>query len=191
MTPRSRRTRAGRCPSPIPTSRWPRTRRCPPHSPDACEDDAHSSDCYGTVPKGKQHKGTWTSVYDEGFEVDVSDRHFFAFSHFANGRSQCKQTYPGWHRDAENPDKKAWGCYTGEKQSEKLHEEHLSLLSEEERAVHEDSMNLIEITEEDRSTIKAYDSPDPAREKLFEPEHELVKRINAKATTWKAKVHMP
>jgi len=142
-----------------------------------------------TDETGKQHKGTWTSVYDEGFEVDVSDRHFFAFSHFAKGKSQCKQTYPGWHRDAENPDKKAWGCYTGEKQSEKLHEEHLSLLSEEERAIHEDSMNLIEITEEDRSTIKAYDSPDPAREKPFEPEHELVKRINAKATTWKAKVY--
>merc|ERR1711907_340621 len=54
-----------------------------------------------TDDKGKKHKGKWTSVYDEGFEVDAANRKFFAFSKFANGKSLCKKTWPGWHRDSK------------------------------------------------------------------------------------------
>ena len=51
-------------------------------------------------------------------QVHVNNRKFFAFSHFKNGASQCHKTYPGWHRDAKNPDAKKWGCYTGMKTSQ-------------------------------------------------------------------------
>jgi len=141
-----------------------------------------------TDEKGTQHKGTWTSVYDEGFEVDVKDRKFFAFSHFNNGASQCEATHPGWHRDSKNPDKNAWGCYTGKKESEELAEEHLSLLSEEELATHSRmSMLQFEAVLEPNS-VKAYQQPE-GEDHMFLPEHDLVRRINAKQNSWKAKVY--
>lgn len=145
-----------------------------------------------TDEQGHKHKGTWTTVYDEGFEVDVKGRKFFAFSHFANGGSQCDKTHPGWHRDSENPDAALWGCYSGQKESEELAEEHVAELTEEERLAHESlSMVQIEVTEKvPEDQIKAYKQPDPARDVQYQPEHDLVARINAKpGVTWKAKVY--
>lgn len=56
--------------------------------------------------------GTWTMVYDEGFEVVIADRKFFAFSHYGGGKSQCDQTMPGWYHGIDG---KHWGCYQGAK----------------------------------------------------------------------------
>jgi len=143
-----------------------------------------------TDPKtGKHHKGTWTNVYDEGVEVNVLDKRFFAFSHFANGRSQCAKTWPGWHRDIKNPDAAKWGCYTGQKSGDSLLEEHKAMLTESELAEH---MSLLQMSlpEVEEPATKAYDKPNPSHLMKFQPEHDLIKRINAKATTWKAK-HYP
>jgi len=141
-----------------------------------------------TDDKGKKHKGKWTSVYDEGFEVDAANRKFFAFSKFANGKSLCKKTWPGWHRDSKNPDKAAWGCYTGAKTNDELLEEHVSMLTKEEYSTH------LSLIQEDMDEVaptqpKAYMRPKEYQAKKYQPEHELVRRINAKATTWKAKVY--
>jgi len=67
----------------------------------------------------KQTKGTWTMIYDEGFEVKVDGLSFFAFSNFdlkyENGiktnTSHCDRTQVGWY----NIDRTKWGCYYGTK----------------------------------------------------------------------------
>ena len=54
-----------------------------------------------TDKDGKVHKGTWTMVYDEGFEVKVAGLNYFAFSYFKKGSSEnhkksvCHMSYPG------------------------------------------------------------------------------------------------
>ena len=73
--------------------------------------------------------GFWTMVYDEGFEVRLGGRVFFAFSRFHTSRaardnapiapkdtagyaSECARTAPGWYHE---PNASAWGCYYGVK----------------------------------------------------------------------------
>ena len=73
--------------------------------------------------------GRWTMVYDEGFEVRLGGRVFFAFSRFHTSRaardnapiapkdtagyaSECARTAPGWYHE---PNASAWGCYYGVK----------------------------------------------------------------------------
>eukprot|EP00429_Kryptoperidinium_foliaceum_P054682 CAMPEP_0176085440 /NCGR_PEP_ID=MMETSP0120_2-20121206/42761_1 /TAXON_ID=160619 /ORGANISM="Kryptoperidinium foliaceum, Strain CCMP 1326" /LENGTH=600 /DNA_ID=CAMNT_0017419255 /DNA_START=24 /DNA_END=1825 /DNA_ORIENTATION=+ len=65
--------------------------------------------------------GTWTMIYDEGFEVSIGDQVFFAFSYFdwatdAAGKksnvSHCDATQVGWYHNAERT---MWGCYIGKK----------------------------------------------------------------------------
>merc|ERR1719313_198074 len=66
-------------------------------------------------------KGSWTMVYDEGFEVVVDGYTFFAFSNFTfegekNGIKQnvshCGETMVGWYQSL---DRKSFGCYYGTK----------------------------------------------------------------------------
>lgn len=67
--------------------------------------------------------GTWTMIYDEGFEVSVGDKIFFAFSNFTyeaddvdlvkkHNVSHCGETMVGWYR---NVDRTQFGCYYAEK----------------------------------------------------------------------------
>lgn len=63
--------------------------------------------------------GTWTMVYDEGFEFTLGDQIFFAFSKFtqrgAQSTSHCNQTGVGWYRDSSRT---KWGCFYGKKGGE-------------------------------------------------------------------------
>merc|ERR1712216_17566 len=69
---------------------------------------------------GKTVKGTWTMMYDEGFEVLLGNQKYFAFSKYTktsvkskHSVSHCDKTFPGWfHAD---PEKNTWGCYYGVK----------------------------------------------------------------------------
>lgn len=72
--------------------------------------------------------GTWTMVYDEGFEIRASNRILFAFSKYRfdgvkaptdkddeetkGYYSFCNETFQGWVRDPTND---YWGCFYGEK----------------------------------------------------------------------------
>ena len=72
--------------------------------------------------------GTWTMVYDEGFEVKTKEREFFVFSgyHFNGSKtptdlddeetigyySICNETFEGWFHDSNL---NTWGCFYGEK----------------------------------------------------------------------------
>jgi cathepsin C len=72
-----------------------------------------------TTANGQTHEGTWTMIYDEGFEVNLMGAKFFAFSKYSSDNekefSHCDKTFPGWFHPATNPDSAKWGCYYGEK----------------------------------------------------------------------------
>jgi len=118
-----------------------------------------------TDADGKSHKGTWTMIYDEGFEVNVGGHKYFAFSYFKKGskdkhnKSVCHMSFPGWFHSAKNPDSKSWGCYYAAKTEVGTEEEHL--------------------IETDEGSLQ----------KEYVPEHHLVEHINARKTTWTAKVY--
>ena len=71
----------------------------------------------GTEP-GSTEVGWWTMVYDQGFEVRIGGRAFFAFSSVlpspsaADFTSTCSRTAVGWYRELDS-DRDAWGCYYG------------------------------------------------------------------------------
>jgi len=50
--------------------------------------------------------GKWTMIYDEGFEVDVDNMNYFAFSKFYKEgheyKSECSKTLKGWYHDIKN-----------------------------------------------------------------------------------------
>ena len=76
----------------------------------------------------KEKIGTWTMVYDEGVEIRLGDKVFFAFSRYIQTnqftatntdtedtpgyKSQCDKTFLGWYRNSDNYN---WGCYWAEK----------------------------------------------------------------------------
>jgi cathepsin C len=64
-------------------------------------------------------QGTWTFIYNQGFEVIMPYRRYFAFSYYTtqmlpNGSmlvdSICNATWPGW---AHTNTQAAWSCWTG------------------------------------------------------------------------------
>merc|ERR1719272_444302 len=125
-----------------------------------------------TDAQGKEVHGTWTMIYDEGFEVTFADKKYFAYSYFKKGahcqdstackmaRSVCDKTHPGWYHNTNNPDSASWGCYHASK-STKI----------------EETEHVLQDTEE-------------LLQRSYEPEHDLVHRINKnKKAKWKAKVY--
>lgn len=61
-------------------------------------------------------KGTWTMISNQGFEVWVGGRIFFAFSYYEQVgdkvTSFCSRTFGGWYH---NEDVTNWGCYVGKR----------------------------------------------------------------------------
>lgn len=64
------------------------------------------------------NRGTWTMVYNQGFEVTVSGRSYFAFFDYSKQgevvTSFCNRTQPshGWSHDVTI---RNWACFTGRK----------------------------------------------------------------------------
>lgn len=157
-------------------------------------------DAMVTDGRGNIHRGTWTNVYDQGFQVDAMGKTFFAFSKFEGGKSICKQTWPGWHRDAGNPDKAAWGCYSAMKLSDSVED-----LFEDDTT---DSFQiaakqLIEEMSDNQMDGTPYDLPREYQSalhlqlhhlrdylaKTYEGDHDFVVRVNSAQQSWRAKVY--
>eukprot|EP00656_Telonema_subtile_P014600 TRINITY_DN1750_c0_g1_i1.p1 TRINITY_DN1750_c0_g1~~TRINITY_DN1750_c0_g1_i1.p1 ORF type:complete len:603 (-),score=155.23 TRINITY_DN1750_c0_g1_i1:1-1809(-) len=125
-----------------------------------------------TDEKGESHQGTWTMIYDEGFEVTIRGHKYFAFAYFKDGprcddstscdtrRSVCHVTFPGWFHNAKNADSKSWGCYYAAK----------TIKGDEVDHTEADTTELMQMN--------------------YQPENELVSRINLDTKqTWTAKVY--
>ncbi|XP_068228795.1 dipeptidyl peptidase 1-like [Palaemon carinicauda] len=69
-----------------------------------------------TVTDEFGNQGTWTLMYDEGFEVRINERSYFAYFKYSQYPGQsvsyCDQTMNGWSHDSTN---RNWACFSGQK----------------------------------------------------------------------------
>ncbi len=63
---------------------------------------------------GEPGAGFWTMVFNQGFEVAMGQRKFFAFSNYTGKVSHCFSTLNGWAHDVSG---KNWSCYYGVKRA--------------------------------------------------------------------------
>jgi len=111
--------------------------------------------------------GSYTMIYDEGFEVRVDNLTFFSFFRFdppssnSSGVSRCGETARGWFRDES---RNAWGCFVGRKATQPV-----SFLS-------------LPVVEQQPS--KDYDTP---RDVSWHATH--VDKLNGRAPLWTARVY--
>jgi cathepsin C len=71
---------------------------------------------------GKGSLGSWTMVYDEGFEILHKNVKYFAFSKYEptgtrDFNSLCGETLIGWYNNLDNGSR---GCYRASKTSEAI-----------------------------------------------------------------------
>lgn len=119
--------------------------------------------------------GTFTLVYDEGFEVTIDGHVYFAFSKFDlagkgntnvsenAARSHCGETSRGWYRDMTRT---SWGCY----KATKVHQS-ISLIEDE-------------VSRETRHFSPSYDLP---RDLAWHKRR--VRKLNLLQLSWTARVY--
>lgn len=157
--------------------------------------------------------GRWTMVYDEGFEFNIHEKLFFAFSKYrkvafsspSNKDNSdtpgyeflCGQTFIGWYHDQRNNSN--WGCYFGNKVDDS---DYATTMNSDKTSLH----NVVQQSEVSNNG-NSFNSEDlsnsytPNNEifmeleaeydvKTFEPDISFVEKINSsKSSLWKAKIH--
>eukprot|EP00298_Acanthocystis_sp_HF-20_P010903 c19113_g1_i1.p1 GENE.c19113_g1_i1~~c19113_g1_i1.p1 ORF type:complete len:566 (+),score=247.27 c19113_g1_i1:19-1716(+) len=69
---------------------------------------------------GKDQVGSWTMIYDEGFEVTLNNMKYFAFSRYGyesggSSVSDCRSTLPGTYHQKGVGGQGNWGCMVAKK----------------------------------------------------------------------------
>ncbi|KAF0306549.1 Dipeptidyl peptidase 1 [Amphibalanus amphitrite] len=112
-------------------------------------------DTYGNV-------GTWTLIYNQGFEATVNGRTYFAFSYYTQDgeevTSLCDRTFPGWSHDVTV---RNWACIRGQKQGPSMPKTHRVRLADAAKAAKKYVNNhaliaAINARKESKFTAKAY-----------------------------------
>ncbi|XP_047472136.1 dipeptidyl peptidase 1-like [Penaeus chinensis] len=105
------------------------------------------------------NEGTWTMIWNQGFEVNINERSYFAFSYyegdFISSTSYCDRTFNGWSRDKTV---RNWSCFSAQKNTK--------------------------TTPRISQKVKA-----PLPSGAFKNDQKMVDDINASQTSWKAKVY--
>jgi len=116
--------------------------------------------------------GTWTMIYDEGFEVRVGGKRYLAFSRYDTDDETgvttnfCGETMSGWYHDDDGSN---WGCYYGVK-STPVPPTNFS-------------------TEAEHSNVNLHDSPMLVQQTVYQGDDDLVQWLNTQQLSWKSKVY--
>lgn len=106
-------------------------------------------------------KGSWTLIYDQGFEIDVDNKKYFAFFNYTKDGSKtishCGQTTTGWYHEAAVKPKN-WGCFVGSKQNQ------------------DDTVNV-----HDNGPVKTVQV-----DATFKNDQDLIEAVNAEQKSWVA-----
>lgn len=148
--------------------------------------------------------GSWTMVYDEGFEVRVGGRKYLAFNMFdsskqANGDidkyvSDCSRTQVGWYKDEEAG---TWGCFVASKRDLKAEPDSpkvdvaLPISSELDQWKSQKRFDGDQALQQMKAALASNDMFLQVADKVVpEQTHRAhVEAINAKQGDWKAKVY--
>lgn len=120
---------------------------------------------YPDIAKDDQgNTGFWTIIYNQGFEVVVNKKKYFAFSNYTMinktaAASHCSSTLNGW---AHNVDESDWACYYGVKESSDAY----------------------------KNPKIAFVSDESDLDSVYVKNEEFIKAINNQTDLWKA-VHYP
>nr|ACG60902.1 cathepsin C [Penaeus chinensis] len=107
------------------------------------------------------NEGTWTMIWNQGFEVNINERSYFAFSYyegdFTSATSYCDRTFSGWSRDKTI---RNWSCFSAQKN-----------------------------TRVAPRTSSKVTQPLSKLHKAYRNDEKLVSDINAAQTSWRAKAY--
>lgn len=91
------------------------------------------------------NRGFWTMIYNQGFEVRVSGRSYFAFSLYEkSGKtvvSKCDKTSNGWSRDITV---RNWACYRAQKKTPVPPKTHTLAFTDQDNTLYRTNIEFLE-----------------------------------------------